>query len=112
MTYYHNLQMRFPANNVVPGMRLSVRGTTYTLGQPTPKTLQPSALPIGVVMNGYTEQFSLLHHNQIVGAAWFYFYGAFGGEMRAVLDEVELAATASAESNIETLVNQAAVLSS
>ncbi len=94
MNQYHNLQMRFPAGEVATGKRLFFRGEGYTLGHAVPKTLQPAGLPIGVVMNGYTEQFLLINNNQPVGAAWFYFYGSMESKMWAVLDEVELSATA------------------
>lgn len=91
MNRYHNLQIRFPAGSVAPGMELSFCGGQYTLGAPMPKTLQPSALPISVITNGSTEQFQLMRENQIAGAAWFYLYGAIEGSRWAVLDEVELA---------------------
>lgn len=90
MNRYHQLQARFPADGIAPGMNLSFRGGQYTLGQPIPKTLQPTNLPMGVIMNGYTEQFLLMRKNQPVGAAWFYFYGSFEGKSWAVLDEIEL----------------------
>lgn len=96
MNRYHNLQIRYSADSVASGRELSFRGSRYTLGQTIPKTLQPSALPMGVVMNGYTEQFQLMQGDQKVGAAWFYFYGAFEGNRWAVLDEVELEPTSSA----------------
>lgn len=95
MNQYHNLQMRFPASEVATGKSLFFRGERYMIGQPTPKTLQPSGLPMGVMMGGYTEQFSLMEGNQSVGAAWFYFYPSFEGKMWAVLDEVELMSVAS-----------------
>lgn len=91
MNRYHNLQIRFPADSVAPGMELSFGGGRYTLGAPMPKTLQPSMLPISVITNGSTEQFQLVRENQIAGAAWFYFYGAIEGSRWAVLDEAELA---------------------
>lgn len=95
MNRYHNLQMRYSADSVEPGMTIFFQGSQYTLGQPIPKTLQPSALPMGVVMSGYTEQFLLVRGDLPVGAAWFYFYGSFEGKRWAVLDEVELETAAS-----------------
>lgn len=91
MNRYHNLQIRFPADSVAPGMELSFGASRYTLGAPMPKTLQPSAVPMGVITNGATEQFQLVRENQIAGAAWFYFYGAIEGSRWAVLNEAELA---------------------
>lgn len=95
MNQYHNLQIRYSADSVEPGVSIFFRGSQYTLGHSIPKTLQPSALPIGVIMNGYTEQFQLTQGNLPVGAAWFYFYGSVEGSSWAILDEVELELTAS-----------------
>lgn len=90
MNQFHNIQIRFPADSITTGAEISFKGSAYKLGEPMPKTLQPSHLPMGVTMNGYTEQFQLLQNGQRIGAAWFYFYGAFEGNRWAVLDVVAL----------------------
>lgn len=90
MKQYHDLQMRFPAADVVPGMSVSFRGNQYTLGQTVPATLEPDALPIGVIMGGYTDQFLLFKGDQPVGAAWCYFYRAVENKFWGVLDKIEL----------------------
>lgn len=95
MKQYHNLQQRLPADSISTGAQISFQGDQYTLGQTIPKTLQPSNLPMGVIMNGYTEQFLLLKSDQPVGAAWFYFYGSCEGNRWAVLDAVEVEAGAT-----------------
>lgn len=91
MNQYHNLQIRFPADSITTGTEINFKGSVYKLGAPMPKTLQPDRLPMGVTMSGYTEQFQLLQNGQHIGAAWFYFYGAFEGKRWAVLDELALA---------------------
>ena len=93
---YHSVQMRFPEEAVVPGMEFSFRGRRFQLGDPMPQTLGNRALPIGVVVNGYTGQFELLENDQKVGAGWFYFYGSLEGKKWAILDEVELSDSAGA----------------
>ena len=90
MERYHTLQIRFSAEKVHPGMEFSYRGNTFILGDATAETLAPPALPIGVIMNGFTRQFVLTQEGQPAGAAWFYFYRAFEGKNWAVLDEMEL----------------------
>ena len=84
------MQLRFPENAVNTDSEISIRGRQYTIGRSIPQTLGHSALPMGVIMNGYTRQYELLHDGQAVGAAWFYFYTAFEGKSWAVLDEAEL----------------------
>lgn len=96
MNQYHNLQMRFSADSIAPGADIFFQGKKYLLGQSVPKSLQPRNLPIGVVMNGYTEQFQLLQNGQPIGAAWFYFYGSMEDTRWAVLDAVELSTAAVA----------------
>lgn len=89
MKQYHQLQMRFPAEQAQPGMKFAFRGREYTLGGDVPQTLG-HAVPIGVVVNGYTRQFSLVEDGGAVGQAWFYFYTSFEKKSWAVLDELEL----------------------
>lgn len=90
MKQYHHLQMRFPGEDVVPGMSLSFQDRQYTLGEPIPQTLQRDNLPMGVWMTGYTRQHLLTKDGQPAGAAWFYFYSAFEGKFWAVLDAIEV----------------------
>lgn len=92
---YHSVQMRFPAETAVPGLKFSFHGRRLQLGNAMPETIGRDQVPIGVVMNGYTIQFELLENGYPVGAGWFYFYGAFEGKMWAVLDEVELTGAAA-----------------
>ena len=85
-----SLQIRFPAAQIEVGRSIYIQGNSYTLGEAMPQTLGRSALPIGVIMNGYTRQHELLRDGKAVGAAWFYFYGAIEGRRWAVLDEAQL----------------------
>ncbi len=86
---YSKLQIRFPAQHIAPGKTIAFCGKDYTLGESMAQTLS-SAVPIGVLANGHTEQFSILQDGKLVGAAWFYSYRAMEGRWWTILDEVEL----------------------
>lgn len=93
MKQYHQLQMRFPAKQVQPGMKFAFKGREYTLGGDVPQTLG-HAVPVGVIVNGYTRQFSLVEDGAVVGQAWFYFYTSLEKKSWAILDELGLTGTA------------------
>ncbi len=86
---YSKLQIRFPAQHIASGKTILFRGKDYTLGESMAQTLG-GAVPIGVLSNGHTEQFSILQEEKTVGAAWFYSYQAMEGRCWTILDDVEL----------------------
>lgn len=88
MPIYHNIQERYPAEQIVPGRTFVYRDVEYTIGKPMPQTLHPGQLPMSVLMNGHTAQYDITRDGVSLGQAWFYYYGSFEGEQWAVLDEL------------------------
>lgn len=94
---YHQVQMRFSAEDVVPGMEIFFRGKSLMLGTLMPQTLAHDNVPVG----GYSMQFELLHNGRRAGAAWFYYYRSFEDVQWAVLDEMTLAEAADSSAQPE-----------
>lgn len=96
MSLYHNIQKRYPSEQIESGRTFFFQDVEYTIGNPVPQTLHPGKLPMGVVMNGYTAQYDITRDGICLGQAWFYFYGSFEGDQWAVLDELMLYGTSAA----------------
>lgn len=96
MSFYHEVQERYTAEQIAPGKTFSYRGVEYTIGSFVPQTLHPGKVPIGVHMNGYTAQYEIMRKGIYLGQAWFYYYGSFEGQQWAVLDELMLYGTSAA----------------
>lgn len=83
---YHQVQLRFPAEAVAPGMEFFYEGKRLMVGTIMPQTLAHGNIP----PDGYSMQFELLHDGRRAGAAWFYFYRSMEGVQWGVLDEMTL----------------------
>lgn len=94
MACYHNVQMRFPADQIAPGKTFTYQGVEYTVSREVPQSLHPGKVPMGVIMNGYTAQYEITCKGLDLGEAWFYYYGSFEGQQWAVLDKLVLYGTA------------------